>query len=103
MTPQEVVATLADPTKSLVVVDVREDWERDIAAVSGSLNIPLGDLPARLAELPQDKTLAMLCHSGVRSTHAMQFLNLNGFTDVYNITGGIDRWSVDVDSQIARY
>ncbi|MEO0576690.1 MAG: rhodanese-like domain-containing protein [Pseudomonadota bacterium] len=103
MTPSAVAEALSDASVALTVVDVRENWERDIAAVAGSLNIPLGELPARLAELPENETLALLCHSGVRSTHAMQFLNANGFTDVYNITGGIDRWSVDVDSQIARY
>ncbi|MEM7612844.1 MAG: rhodanese-like domain-containing protein [Pseudomonadota bacterium] len=85
------------------IVDVREDWERDVAQLEGSINIPLGDLMARINEVPRDQNVAVLCHSGMRSAQATQFLNNSGLEAVYNIVGGIDRWSTDVDPSIARY
>ena len=85
------------------IVDVREDWERDIAAIDGTLNIPLGTIPNRINEIPTDRPVAMMCHGGIRSAQAAAFLIQNGLSGIYNVTGGIDRWSVDVDPEIPRY
>ena len=85
------------------VLDVREDWERDIVRLEGSLDIPLGMLPTRVAELPADRPIAVLCHSGMRSAQATAFLIQNGLSGIYNIVGGIDRWSTDVDPGLPRY
>lgn len=85
------------------VLDVREDWERDIARLDGSLDIPLGLLPMRVGELPADRPIAVLCHSGMRSARATAFLIQNGLSGIYNIVGGIDRWSIDVDPGVPRY
>ena len=85
------------------VLDVREDWERDIARLDGSLDIPLGTLPSRIDEIPADRPVAVLCHSGMRSARATQFLIQSGRSGIYNIAGGIDRWSSDVDPGVPRY
>ena len=85
------------------VLDVREHWERDIVALSDSINIPLGELPARLDEIPGDGNLAVLCHGGVRSAQAAVFLISNGRQQVYNVNGGIDRWAIEVDPELPRY
>lgn len=85
------------------IIDVREDWERDIVRLDGTLDIPLGTLPARVAELPDDRPIAILCHSGIRSAHATAFLIQTGLRGIYNIAGGIDRWSTDVDQSLPRY
>lgn len=73
------------------------------ARIDGSLDIPLGMLPARIDEVPGDRPVAILCHSGMRSARATAFLIQTGRSGIYNITGGIDRWSTDVDPDVPRY
>lgn len=87
----------------LVLVDVRTAEECAIAALPGTVHIPLQELPARLAELNPQSPIAVLCHHGGRSEMAARFLERNGFTDVSNVTGGIDAWSVHVDPAVPRY
>ncbi len=96
------------PLDAPVVLDVREPHERAWAAVPAApgfrlLTIPMGEVPARLAELDPDQAIACLCHHGVRSLQVARFLASNGFGHVVNIDGGIDAWSTEVDSAIARY
>jgi rhodanese-related sulfurtransferase len=61
------------------------------------------DVPARLAELPRDKPLVVMCHSGGRSGRVAQYLQYNGFSNVFNLKGGIDAWSTQIDSRVPRY
>jgi len=86
----------------VVVVDVRESTEHQLVQVEGCLLLPLSELPQKLDILPQDKPLLILCHHGGRSAMATVFLQKNGF-DVKNIKGGIDAWSIVVDSSLVRY
>ena len=90
-----------------LVLDVREDWERQTASVKPAgfelLAIPMGDVPARLADLPQDRPLAVLCHHGGRSQRVAMFLEQQGYTRVANIAGGIDAWSQEIDPGVPRY
>lgn len=95
----------------VLVIDVREAWELELAHVRhlpalALRHIPLGQLPQRVAELDaleaEGKTLAMLCHHGVRSMNAAYFLQQQGFERVANITGGIDAWAKH-DAAIGRY
>jgi peptidyl-prolyl cis-trans isomerase SurA len=68
------------------------------------LSIPMGDVPARLAELDPDRPIACLCHHGVRSAQVAGFLEQrHGFASVTNFSGGIDAWSVQVDATVPRY
>ena len=85
------------------LLDVRESWEIGIASLENSINIPLAQVPARIAELDQAQPVAVLCHAGVRSAAAAKFLAQQGFARVANITGGIDAWSVSVDNAVPRY
>jgi monothiol glutaredoxin len=88
---------------AITVVDVRPADERAIAAINGSFEIFDGDNRAKLEALPKDTALAFLCHRGGRSAQAAsQFLAL-GFTNVFNITGGIDAWSENVDNSVPKY
>ncbi|MDB5859476.1 MAG: sulfurtransferase [Ramlibacter sp.] len=90
-----------------LVLDVREDWERKTASIwpdGFELHaIPMGDVPARLAELPQDRPLAVLCHHGGRSQRVALFLEQQGYTRVANIAGGIDAWAQERDPGVPRY
>ena len=77
---------------SPVILDVREPREHERAHVDGTIDIPLGELVARIDELPRDSTVYVLCHVGGRSAQATQYLESQGF-DAVNIDGGIVEWS----------
>jgi rhodanese-related sulfurtransferase len=87
----------------LVVLDVREPGEIAIARFPNSLNIPMNDVPARLSELDPSSEIVVVCHHGVRSAHVAAYLAHNGFARVLNLRGGIDAWSIAVDSSVPRY
>lgn len=86
-----------------ILVDVREKFERDICTIEGSIHIPMGEIPARLNELPQDKEILVHCHHGGRSLKVVHFLRDNGYERSTNVGGGIDSWSLQIDSQLQRY
>jgi rhodanese-related sulfurtransferase len=71
------------------LVDVREPDEVAAGTLPGALNIPLGDLQARLGELDQARPVVLLCRSGGRSTMAAEMLTGAGFDDVVNLAGGM--------------
>jgi len=81
---------------------VREPEEYALANLGGTL-MPLGDISQRWEELDPEALTVVLCHHGIRSSRATVFLETQGFKDVRNLSGGIDRWSVQVDPGIARY
>ena len=90
-----------------VVLDVREPWETQTAAVRpigfSLVSIPMNEIPARLAELDADTPIACLCHHGARSQRVAAFLAQNGFEKVVNIAGGIDAWAMEYDASVPRY
>ncbi len=86
-----------------ILVDVREKFERDICAIDGSIHIPMGEIPARMNELPKDKNILVHCHHGGRSLNVVHFLRQNGFERSTNVGGGIDSWSVQIDASLQRY
>jgi molybdopterin/thiamine biosynthesis adenylyltransferase/rhodanese-related sulfurtransferase len=87
----------------LTLVDVREPWEYEVAKIPGSKLIPLGELQERLPEVPRDGILVMQCHSGGRSEQAARLLQEAGFANVFNLEGGIEAWSRDIDPTVPRY
>jgi rhodanese-related sulfurtransferase len=86
-----------------LLLDVRGDDEFSYAAIAGSVHIPLPELPRRVDELNPARPIAVLCHHGMRSEMAARWLEQNGFTDVSNVAGGIDAWSMHVDPAVPRY
>jgi adenylyltransferase/sulfurtransferase len=92
-----------DAREPLTLVDVRESWEYDIAQIAGSKLIPLGELGERLTEVPREGIIVVQCHSGVRSEQGTRLLQAAGFSNVYNLEGGIEAWSRDVDATVPRY
>lgn len=85
------------------LLDVREPAELAIVSIPGSVAIPMREIPGRLPELDRDRPIVVMCHSGVRSRHVAAFLLANGFEQVFNLDGGIDAWSTDVDPELPRY
>ncbi|MBA5866333.1 MAG: rhodanese [Nitrospira sp. CR1.3] len=102
ITPKELKFRL-DKGEQLVLLDVREQWEYDLAKLSGSTLIPLATLPQSLARLNRESEIIAICHHGMRSADATNFLLQQGFTKVKNLVGGIDAWSAQVDGTVPRY
>lgn len=92
-----------DNKEPLTLIDVREPYEYEIARIDGSRLIPLGELETHLSELPRAGALVLQCHSGGRSEHATRLLQEAGFENVFNLDGGIEAWSVEVDPAVPRY
>jgi rhodanese-related sulfurtransferase len=87
------------------LLDVRQPWEHETAALPGSALVPLGELPRRAAEVrpPPGALLVVYCHHGVRSLSAAALLERLGFRDVVSLAGGIDAWSGLIDPKVPRY
>jgi molybdopterin/thiamine biosynthesis adenylyltransferase/rhodanese-related sulfurtransferase len=92
-----------DKGDAFVLVDVREPQEIAISQLPGSLKIPLGSLPANVNKLSTADAIVVHCRTGGRSAKAVEFLMAAGFRKVSNLTGGIDRWAVEIDPTVPRY
>ncbi|MGA7475761.1 MAG: rhodanese-like domain-containing protein [Thermoplasmata archaeon] len=103
MDATEVARKLKSAPEKVVLLDVREPFERRLAVIQPSVHIPMGDIPSRTDEIPRDRELIVYCHVGSRSTMVAGYLESLGFTSVANLTGGIDAWSVTVDPSVPRY
>jgi adenylyltransferase/sulfurtransferase len=104
-TPQISVTELKaklDSGDQPLILDVREPHEYRTANLNGYL-IPLHLLPLRYSELDRTREVVVHCHHGIRSQHAVRFLLRAGFTNVKNLTGWIDQWSLNIDPGVRRY
>lgn len=89
--------------KEFVLLDVREPDEIASASIPESQNIPMGEIPQRIGELPREVPIAVLCHHGGRSERVAHFLAAQGFAEVANVEGGIDAYARQIDSTIPTY
>ncbi len=104
---EELAQRMASGDPSIQLVDVREPQELAIASIEGFVNLPLSEFPEWGDQVPtlfnpQAETL-VLCHHGIRSAQMCQWLIAQGFTNVQNISGGIDAYSQLVDPSIPQY
>lgn len=102
ITPEELKARM-DNDDDIFILDVREPHEYEIAKIEGSTLIPLGEVAQRVGELDATADIIVHCKMGGRSAKAQGILKDMGFSRVTNLTGGILRWSEDVDSDIPQY
>jgi sulfur-carrier protein adenylyltransferase/sulfurtransferase len=92
-----------DAREPFELIDVREVFEYEIARIDGAKLIPLGQIAERADELPRERPIVVHCHSGQRSAQAVRLLQQRGFDKVYNLEGGIDAWSDQIDSNVPKY
>ncbi|MEK6613106.1 MAG: molybdopterin-synthase adenylyltransferase MoeB [Gemmatimonadota bacterium] len=102
MTARELKASLAAGDK-IWLLDVREGWEYSTSRLDRATLIPLGDLASRVDEVPRDADVVVYCHHGLRSARAVSMLRHGGWTRVRNLSGGIERWSIEADPSTPRY
>ncbi|HEY0178213.1 MAG TPA: Grx4 family monothiol glutaredoxin [Dokdonella sp.] len=86
----------------ITLVDVRPEHERAIAALPQA-DVLTPDTHARLTALPKDAPIAFICHHGISSRSAAEHFREHGFTNLWNVEGGIDAWSIEVDPGVPRY
>jgi rhodanese-related sulfurtransferase len=102
--PTDLKAWLDDPARPKpLVLDVREDWEVKLCRLSASIHIPMSAIPARSRELNREAETVVYCHHGGRSAQVGLYLERLGFGKVYNLAGGINAWSRQVDASVATY
>lgn len=102
ITPRRLDAKLRDGVP-LSVIDVREPYEWSIARLPDARLVPLNSLPQAVNSLDRDAAIVVYCHHGMRSAAAADWLRDQGFGNVLNLVGGIDRWSLEVDPSMRRY
>jgi rhodanese-related sulfurtransferase len=104
MTPTELADRLraSNPPRLL---DVRQAEEHAFVALPNSTLLPLGELMSRVDEIEEwkDAEVVVYCHHGIRSANAVAQLRAAGFSNVHNLSGGIDRWTTEVDPSLPRY
>jgi rhodanese-related sulfurtransferase len=92
-----------DRGENPLVLDVREDWELQLASIPGVVHVPMNQLSARLSEFSPTVETVVMCHAGGRSMRVAHFLASQGFTNVANLSGGISAWSQIVDATVPQY
>lgn len=93
---------MLDSGAPLELVDVRTEQERAIAAIDGARLLDQAYHDELLRRDPET-TMVFQCHHGVRSQHAAEYFRRQGFTNLYNLRGGIEEWSLSVDPSVPRY
>jgi len=102
ISPSESATLIAEGKAKLI--DVREPWEFATSHIEGSVDMPMGDVPARAhQELDPDERLIVLCHHGMRSMNVTVWLRNQGYENVQSLRGGIDAWSAEIDPTVPRY
>ena len=92
-----------DKGDKIFLLDVREPHEYSMAKIDGSVLIPLGQVPHSLKQLDPSAEIVAYCHKGMRSADAVGFLLQQGFSNVKNLIGGIEAWSIEIDQSVPRY
>ena len=97
------LAKLREAGHAHVLLDVREPWELATARLDPCLHIPMGEVPAKVEEIPRDVPVYVLCHGGVRSGRVVEYLRGQEYGNVTNVRGGIAAWSAEVDPSVPVY
>jgi rhodanese-related sulfurtransferase len=86
-----------------LLIDVREPAEFELARVEGAELMPLSRFDEWAPALDPERETVFMCHHGVRSAQVCAFLSRAGFKNLYNLSGGIERWSLEVDPEVPQY
>jgi sulfur-carrier protein adenylyltransferase/sulfurtransferase len=103
ITAEELRREMQEKGSDLLLLDVREPHEWEIAHIEGARLIPLSQLPERLGELDGHAEIVTQCHHGARSMKALQLLKGAGFSRVRSLAGGIDAWADRIAAGMPRY
>ena len=94
---------MLDGKEDFQLIDVREPHEYDICNIGATL-IPMGDITDHIDDIVRDKPVVVHCRSGKRSATIIQFLEESqGFSNLYNLNGGILAWADEIDTSMTKY
>lgn len=79
--------------EALILIDVREDEEVALGMIPGALHIPMGEIPYRMSDIPEEDEVIFICRSGSRSQRVCQYLEAQGHKGVVNLSGGMIDWN----------
>lgn len=99
ITPKE-LKTRLDAGEAIDIIDVREDWELQQSHLESAIHIPMNDIPEALDRIPRDRPVVIMCHMGSRSAMVANWMQKQGYDNVYSLAGGIERWAEEVDPSI---
>jgi rhodanese-related sulfurtransferase len=103
ITPQDVTRRLHAGEK-LRLIDVREPFEVQQASIAGAEAIPMRTVPQALRAFQDEKDpIIVFCHHGMRSMQVVEWLRQQGLENCWSMTGGIERWSLEIDPKVPRY
>jgi rhodanese-related sulfurtransferase len=102
ISPREVKDLLARDPKVLFL-DVRDQWEHDAAHIEGSVLIPMREIPSNLQRLENAGDIVVFCHHGMHSLDVAAWLRSQGVEAARSMSGGIERWSTEIDPAVPRY
>ncbi len=86
-----------------LLLDVRQPWEFDVCKIENSILIPMSQIPAKIDSLDAEREIVVICHHGIRSRSVGRYLEHAGFSNIINLSGGVDQWAKTVDKQMATY
>ena len=89
--------------KKIQILDIREDSDRDLASLKGTIHIKLNEIAKRYQEIDKNKNVFVMCHTGTRSQAVVKWLKSQGYNYPVNVLGGIDAWAALIDRTIRRY
>jgi adenylyltransferase/sulfurtransferase len=99
------VKQMLDAREPLLLLDCRETDEHARAAIAGAMLVPMSEITQRVAELEPHRQgrIVVHCHHGGRSLRVAHWLRQQGFAQAQSMSGGIDRWAVEIDPNVPRY
>jgi rhodanese-related sulfurtransferase len=100
--PRELKQKL-DQSTEVILIDVREPWETQMGVIAGAKLIPLNTIPANMEIFANAGEVIIYCHHGMRSLNAATWLRSQGVDGARSLTGGIERWSTEIDPKVPRY
>jgi rhodanese-related sulfurtransferase len=86
-----------------LLLDVRQPWEFDVCKIENSVLVPMSQIPAEAESLDAERETVVICHHGIRSRSVGRYLEQLGFSNIINLSGGVDQWAKTVDNQMATY
>jgi len=102
ITPAELKKKL-DAGEKLLLIDVREPWEYETCRIEGARLLPMQTIPANLQTLDVEEPVICYCHHGMRSLDVAMWLQKQGVDSARSLSGGIEKWSAEIDPKVPRY
>ncbi|RCL46881.1 MAG: sulfurtransferase [Candidatus Thioglobus sp.] len=103
MSARQLSEYLATASTRPVLIDVREPWEYHTCHIQHTQLIPMRQIPTAMNELDPDQETVIICHHGIRSRSVAAYLAQNDFSNIINLSGGIDEWAKTVDHTMPLY